>query len=529
MGKIRHIAFWPPVILFLAAAVLNFVKPDTFTAFVSTANDWLISNLAWAFSLGVIAMLGVVIWLMFSSFGNVRIGGRDAAPMLDTARYFSITLTSIIAIGILFWATAEPLRHFATPPESLNIEPQSPQAMVFSVSTLYTHWGFLPLAIYAIPSITFAFCYYNMKGPYSIGATLLPLLRKPLKPATAQGLDAIVMYSLIAGMAASLATGVLSISGGLEYLTGWQSSLLTWALVDAAVVCTFVISSVAGLLKGIRRLSETNTIIFIVLFVFVLVVGPTSFVLNLGAEAFAHHLANFFPSAAFTGAAANDPWAGWWTIFYWCNWLAWAPISGMFLGRISYGQTVRKALMIQFVAPAVFDIVWIGIWSGAALRMDIDTGGALIAKLEQGPEYTVYEFLSRYPLVAITIPIFIFVTFLSYVTGADAYTTTLGAMSTDGLAPENPEPPWPLKLFWGGLIGVIAWIMLASSGVDGIKILSNLGGLPALILGLAMTVSVIRIARNPSRFDVRKEDYDEHGYPIPSATKKATMLEEVPS
>lgn len=527
LRTIRPIAFWPPVLLFLAACVYNFVNPGGFTTMIGAANDWLIGNMAWAFSLGVLAMLGIVVWLMTSKFGDVRIGGREAVPMLDNFRYFSITLTSIIAIGLLLWGTSEPLYHYTAPPESLGIEPKSPQAVVFAVSTMFTHWSFLPLAIYAVPSIMFAFAFYNMRKPYSIASTLTPVFGDRVLGRWGQGLDAIVMYSLIAGMSASLASGILVIGGGLTYLTGWQAGLFMWAVADIAVVVTFVISSITGLFNGIRRLSEINTVFFIGLFVFVFVVGPSFFVLNLGVEGLADNLATFFPKAMFTGAAADDPWAGWWTMFYWCNWLSWAPISGIFLGRISYGHTIRKALTVQFVLPAVFNIVWIGIFSGAAIKLDQETGGALTAKVADGPEYAVYEFLSHYPLAGLLIPVFLFVTFLSYVTGSDAYTTTIGGMSTTGISPSSPEPPRLMKIFWGGLIGLVAWIMLAATGgADGVKMLSNLGGLPALILELLMVVSLIKVASNPVKYDVRKQDYDPDGVPIKSVAQPATMSEE---
>lgn len=526
MNKIRPIAFWPPVVLFVAACIYNFSNPDGFSKAITSANGWLIANLAFAFSLGVVVMLGVVVWLMASKFGDVRIGGRDAAPMLDNFRYFSITLTSIIAIGLLFWGTSEPLYHYAAPPESLHLDPKGPEAIVFAISTMFIHWGFLPLAIYAIPSIMFAFAFYNMRKPYTIGSTLVPVFGNKVLGKWSQGLDAIVMYSLIAGMAASLATGILSIAGGLNSLTGWQTGLFMWAVVDIAVVVTFVISSITGLFNGIRRLSEINTWFFVALFVFVLVFSPMAFTLNLSVEGFANHLATFFPKAMFTGAAANDPWAGSWTMFYWCNWLSWAPISGMFLGRISYGHTIRKALTVQFVLPALFNFVWIGIFASAAIKLDIDTNGALTGKLEKGPEYAVYEFLSHYPIAMITIPVFLFITFLSYVTGSDAYTSTLGGMSSGGISPESPEPPMLQKIFWGILIGTVAWIMLASSGVNGIKMLSNLGGLPALILELIMCASLVKVAMRPADYDVRRQDYDEAGVPIKSVAKPALMSEE---
>lgn len=525
MRSLRHIAFWPPAVLFAGGMAWNFAAPKSFTSAIRATNDWIIANLAWAFALGVLAVLGVVVWALVSKFGDVRIGGRDAVPMLDNARYFGITLTTIIAVGILFWGTSEPLYHYTAPPPSLHLPPSSPESAVFAVSTMFVHWGFLPLAIYALPTVLFGFAFYNMRLPYTIASTLVPVFGRRVLGRWAQPLDAAVMYSLVAGMAASLGSGILSISGGLSYLTGWQSGLLMWALVDAAVVITFVASSVTGLFKGIRRLSEANMILFSGLLVFVLLLGPTAFVLNLDTEAFANHLSSFFPKAAFTGAAAGDPWAGSWTIFYWCNWLAWAPISGMFLGRISYGHTIRQALTVQFVAPAVFDIVWVGIFSATAIKLDRDTGGALSHALSRGPEYAAYAFFDRFPGSAVLIPIFLVAVFLSYVTGSDAYTTTLGGLSSTGISPESPEPATWLKVFWGALLGVVSWVLLAMAGVDGVKMLSNIGGLPALLLTVLMLVALVRVGRSPARYDRRPEDYDGLGRPIPSPTRRASMSE----
>ncbi len=524
MKKIRPLAFWPPVILFIAAGIYNFVDQKGFSKMISTANEKLMGNFSWAFCLGVLTMLGVVVFIMFSKFGDVRIGGRDAAPLLDDVRYFSITLTSIIAIGILFWATSEPLYHLTAPPESLHITPNSPEAAVFAMSTLFIHWGFLPLAIYAVPSIMFAFAYYNMKKPYTLAATLTPIFGDKILGKWAQGIDGVCMYALIAGMSASLGTGVLSIAGGLKYLTGIQTGAFLWAVVDIAVVATFVISSITGLFNGIKRLSEINFLVFLFLALFVFVLGPTFFMLNLGVEAFANHLQTFFTKACFTGAAAHDPWAGWWTIFYWCNWLAWAPISGMFLGRISYGQTIRKALTVIFVLPSIFDIVWMVIFGGAAIQMQLAQNN-LMSAISNGPEFVVYEFFGQYPLAFIIVPVFIFCMFLSYVTGSDAYTTTLGGMSTTGISPQDPEPSMKMKIFWGLIIGGVTWVMITTAGVNGIKMLSNLGGGPALLLELFICGALVKVALDPKKYDVFKEDYTEDGIPIKSKTKKPSMSE----
>ncbi|ATW23425.1 BCCT transporter [Candidatus Formimonas warabiya] len=515
MKNLRPIAFWPPVILFVAAVILNLVNKDAFSAMINGANSWLMGNFAWAFDLGVLVMLAVIIYVMFSRFGDVRIGGSKAVPLFDSVRFFSITLTTIIAIGILFWATSEPMYHLTAPPESLGIEPNSPQAAIFAMSTLFLHWTFSPLAIYAIVTVTFAFAYYNMKKPFSLGSALYPVFGEKAIGAWGQGIDAVCAYALVAGMAASLGTAVLAISGGINYLTGVQTGAFLWLVVDIAVIATFVISSITGLFNGIKKLSEINTIIFIGLTVFVFIFGPAAYMLNLGTEAFGDFMRNFFTKSLFTGAAANDPWGGWWTIFYWCNWLAWSPVTGMFLGRISYGHTIRKTLVVTFLLPAVFTIFWMMVFGGAAINLQL-AGAGIADAMANGPEFAVYAFLAKYPIAVLTIPIFIFTMFLSYVTGADANTTALGGLSTTGISPESPEPSMLIKVFWGAILGAVAWIMISTAGVDGIKMLSNLGGGPALILELIMTVSLLKMAANPKKYDVFKDDYMADGTPIKS-------------
>ncbi|NLM74406.1 MAG: hypothetical protein GX184_10315 [Clostridiaceae bacterium] len=197
----------------------------------------------------------------------------------------------------------------------------------------------------------------------------------------------------------------------------------------------------------------------------------------------------------------------------------------MFLGRISYGQTIRKALFVVFVLPALFDILWMVIFGGAAIKLELE-GVKLSEAMAAGPEFGVYALLDKYPIVEVTIPVFIFCMFLSYVTGSDAYTTTLGGMSSTGISPKSPEPSAKLKIFWGAIIGIVSWIMITSSGIDGVKMLSNLGGGPALVLELLICVSLVKVALNPKKYDIFKNDYTEDGTPIKSITKKPVMSEE---
>lgn len=525
MKKIKPIVFFPPVILLVVAVVMSFTNNDAFSKGVNGANTWILTNFGWLFSLSGIIFLGIIIAIYFSPFSKVRIGGSKAKPLLGRFEWFSITLTTGIAIGLLFWATAEPMYHLTAPPVSLGIEPNSASAAVFSLSSLMLHWTFTPYAIYTIPAIIFAFVYYNMKKPYSLGSTLNPLLGERAYGRGGQVIDAICLYALVGGMAASLGTGVLTVSGGLNYLFGFKSGPTLWLVVDIVIVVAFVLSAATGLMNGVKNLSKINTWLFIGLAVFVFVVGPTVYILNLSVESFADYITHFFEKSLFTGIISGDTWPQGWTMFYWANWLAWAPITGLFLGRISYGYRVKDLIVTNFLLPSLFGLVWMSIFGGGAIFAQLSGVPIAEAVMKQGPEAAVYLFFSQYPLAAVIIPIFIFAAFLSYVTGADAMTSSMGGMSTTGISPDSPEPSLGMKIFWGALLCVVSWVMLSFAGIDGIKMLSNLGGFPAMFLELAMAYCILLVARNPKKYDSFKEDYTSDGTPMESGISLAEVID----
>jgi glycine betaine transporter len=497
--RLRHGVFWPPFLLLAVAAAAVYDDSAGFLARTSQANEWILDRFGWLFSAGTFLMVGVCVWINFSPLAAYRIGGPNAKPLLTRWRWFSIVLCTTVAIGVMFWATAEPLYHLHHPPHSLAIAPDSAQAAQFALSAMYLHWTFTPYAIYTLPALMFALAYYNMGRSFSLGSTLAPLFggRAP-----GSLIDAICLYALVAGMAASLGTGVLTLGGGISYLFGIPSSPLLMAVIACVLVGTFIISSMSGLMKGIRVLSDLNAKIFVGLAIFVLLAGPTGFILSFGAEAVGNYMSNFFTLSLFTGSAGADDWPQKWTIFYWANWMAWAPITAMFLGRIGYGYTVREFVLFNWIVPALFGAVWMTIFSGTAIHMEQygDGPGLYQMLLDTGPESVVYGIFSSFPLATPFIVLFVLTSFLSYVTAADSNTSAMGGISTTGISPESPEPGSFIKAIWGVTVGLVAWFMVSEGGIDGIKTLSQLGGLPALFLVLAVTAAVIRVAANPARY-----------------------------
>lgn len=518
---LNHFVFWPPFLLLLAAIVLNFLAPDTkvnnevvpglFSTTVKTANGWVLTNFTWLFTLCATLSVSLAIVICFSSFRHVRLGGPNAKPLMSKWNWFSITICTTIAIGILFWSTAEPIAHFMLPPDSIGAASGTRASATFALSTMYLHWSFTPYAIYCVASLMFAYAYYNLKLPYSLGSTLEPLFGKRVYGRGGNVIDAVCLYALVAGMAAALGAGILMLGDGLELLTKGNetfkviSGTWVWAAIAAVIVATFIVSSATGLMKGIRILSDINTKLLFVLALVPIVFGASWALLGHAGPALIDYAVNFVPRHL---RFQSTEWGNDWTVFYWAVWLAWAPITACFLGRIAYGRTVGEFMQINFIFPSLFAIAWMTIFGGTAIEMQMqeianvgngNTDNALAADLfavyeNKGAEAVSFAFFQMLPWSTLLIVFYMFSAFVCFVTSSDSNMSAMSSISSDGISPENPEGSKWLKIVWGVTVGTIAWVMISfTGGVEGVRIMSTLGGFPAAFLQLLIIAALVKI------------------------------------
>lgn len=526
LSDLNHLVFWPPFLLLLTVVVLNFTSQKSFEVATTGARNWILQNFGWLFTICAFAAVLLCLYICFSKFANVKIGGAEAKPLMSLWNWFSITICTTIAAGILFWATAEPIYHFHSPPPASGTVAETPAAATFAMSTMYLHWTFTPYAIYAVVSLTFAFSYYNMKQPFSLGATVAPLVGTERAKKAGGLIDAICLYALVAGMAAALGAGIMAIAGGLNWLVGVPSNMWTWGAIAVVIVVCFIISSATGLMNGIRILSDINVKALMALAVIGFLFGPTIFILNLGLESFGIYLSDFFQMNLFNGVLSEQEavdqaraegksagfWSHSWTVFYWAVWLAWAPISACFLGRIAYGRTVKEFMLINFLLPALFGVAWMAVFSGTALHMEM-TGVADLNEVLQdnsasgGAEFVTYKVFETFPFAVGVITFYVLSLFICFVTSADSNTTAMAAISSTGITPENPEGNLVVKIAWGATVGVVAWVMISfAGGVEGIKIISTLGGFPAALLFVIIIGALVRIVMKHEQLDVTDQD-----------------------
>lgn len=497
--KIRPLVFWPSFLILMAAVVMSFVDLDGFLSATVSLNDTVLYNFSWLFSLGSFYLVILITLVYFSDLGDVKIGGKNATPLLSKPRWFSIALCTTLAVGALFWTTAEPIFHLHSPPSSLGLVPGSAEAALFSMSALLLHWAVTPYAIYAVPSLVFALAFYNKNLPFSIGSSLQPVFGDRVLGKNGQIIDTLALYALVTGMASSLGTGAITLVGGVGEFLDISATPLALGVAVSLIVITFVLSAASGLQKGIAKLSALNAYLLLFLGLFVFIFGPTVYILSFGTQGLGAYLGNFFELSLFTSAASGDDWPQKWSVFNWAVWFAWAPISTLFLGKIGRGYTVREFIQINLIFPSLFAIVWIAIFSGTAIHIDMTQAGVLNTTLnELGVEKLLYFVFNQLPFSQIMTVVLIFIAFISYVTAADSNTDAIGDLCTTGFVADSEEKATlGVKVLWGSIIGIVSWTMVSFVGIDGIKMLSTLGGLPAALVILAISLTLCKWLRNP--------------------------------
>lgn len=511
--KVKKMVFLPPWILLVVMVVISLVNGDAFLKGLNAVTSWILDNFAWAFNLTTLACVFTIVIVYFSPLAKVRIGGRKARPIMNFINLVWITLCTTIAAGILFWGCAEPIYQMYGPAVAEGVEPGSAGAALFAMKTMFLEWTWSPYAIYTVATLIFAFVFYNMRKPHSIASAFVPVFGDKVSKYNSL-VDVICLFALVTGMAASLGTGTMTIAGGIENVFGIKSSPLTWGVIIILIVTTFVISSISGIMKGIRILSDVNAKVYMVLLVFLLIFGPTSFMLNFASESLGAYLRDFFPMSLATGEIFGDGWAKGWPIFYWCNWLAWTPITAIFLGKILKGYTIRDAIHCNFVIPSVFATIWMGLFSTASIYYEMNGKGFYELLQNSGPEAVVYGVFRQLPLSTLVIAFYLFIVFISFVTASDSNTTAMAGLCTSGITQEEQNSPAWLKIVWGVTIAAVTWILISFAGIDGIKAASNLGGFPNMFFMIIMIIGLLKVCKNPKEYDIFKEDYDDQGRPI---------------
>lgn len=504
------------LIIFGTLIGIGTVNGDSFIAMLNSVFVSLMINGGWLISLGTLLFVIFLLVILFHPIGKVKLGGKDAKPEYSRWNWFAISLCAGIGTGIVFWGPVEPLKFAVQPQASTGLTGGTYEALMWSMSKSYLHWSFAPYATYAIFGVAIAFAFYNLGSSFSVSAGFAPLMGKKAEKTWFRGLiDSLTAFAITGGCAGSLGYGLLQISSGLNSLFGIPKQASTYIGVCIVIVVAFAISSITGMKKGIKWLSDKNAWMFLGLMVLAFLFGPGQWICNLFVESMGDFLSGFVKNITAISAVADtgeivgsiwhkssELWTQWWDQYYFVDFLSFAPIIGLFSIKLAKGRTLREYVVMNWVVPAFFGIIWFAIFGGLALDIqynysayagivDLQGCASLFDYMQQfGNEAMMLKVIEVIPFSNILKPIVLLLVVLSFVTMADSTTSTVSLMSiVDNKGVE--EAPVGIKLFWAIIMGAASLIFTLTGSIDGIKIVKTIAGFPILIMGIAMIVMFI--------------------------------------
>lgn len=515
-AKVRKSIMIPMTLIFFFVITIGVIKPNMLYNIENNIVTWATKSFGWLFQLSAVFFLIICLWIMFSKYGSIKLGGKDAQPTMSYWNWFCISLTAGIGTGILFWGIAEPITHFMNPPESMGILPGSESAAMFAMNTSFTHWTFYPYSMYAISGVCIAFAIYNMKLPCRVSSVLYPLFNKKVNYKLESLIDNICLFAMAGGVAAILGVGTMQISKGLNIILGVPNNKFTWIIIVTIIVITYIISSITGIDKGIKWISDKNTKLFIGLMVFIFVLGPTSFILSLGTQALGNFASDFLQISTYLSPIDGSDWPRWWPIYYWAIWLAYAPLNGMFFAMISKGRTIREFMVMNLIIPALFGMIWFIIFGGAAIHQELSYGDLWSSIQSSGMEVSLFAFLTKYPFAKILSIFFILAIFISIVTMCDSVTTTITKLSIKSDKNEKTKTSYKINIFWGVLMASMAIVNLICaggkiSGIDATKQIATVAGFPILFFMIALAFCLVKMLVNHKLYD-KTDEYEPESY-----------------
>ncbi|MGE4454726.1 MAG: BCCT family transporter [Sphaerochaeta sp.] len=441
------------------------------------------TNAGWFFTLSVNIILLFILYLMFSQYGNIRLGGDDAEPDFSTLSWFAMLFSAGMGIGLLFYGVAEPMFHFQSTPVPVD---SAAEAARNAMQYTFLHWGLHPWAIYALVALALAFFSFNKGQPLSIRSIFYPILGEKINGPWGNLIDILATIATLFGVATSLGFGVQQINAGLNHLTGLDQSPLVQLFLIAGITTIATISVVRGLDAGIRKLSELNIWLALVLLLFVFIFGPTLFIANGFIENIGAYLTNFAGIATWNETFENTSWQNDWTVFYWAWWIAWSPFVGMFIARVSRGRTIREFLMGVLFIPTLVTFLWITVFGNSALFIDLFQGGNLGEGVTENVPLSLFLLFEHFPLSKILSVLGVLVVVSFFVTSSDSGSMVIDIITAGG----NPDPPIPQRLFWAILEGVVAASLLLSGGLVALQSAVIATGLPFAVVLLVLTYSL---------------------------------------
>ncbi len=500
--------FWPAAFLAVFFIAVSLIVGKPMEAVFSAVQGFISDNFGWLLVIAVNLYLFVMLYIAFSRYGDIRLGGKTAVPDFSRLSWFSMLFSAGMGIGILFWSVAEPIHHFTNPPYSGE---GAGDAAAVAMKTTFLHWGLHPWGIYALVGMSLAFFAFNRKLPLAIRSIFYPLLGDKVRGTWGDVIDVLAVLSTLFGLATSLGFGVQQVNAGLHHLFGVPDNVGIQVLLVALITFAATISVVSGLDNGVKRLSQMNINLGAILLLFLLILGPTVLILDSFVQNLGLYLEDFFHTAFWTESYRDSSWQNSWTVFYWAWWISWSPFVGMFIARISKGRTVREFVLSVLIIPTLLTFLWVTAFGGTAIFIEMENLGSIAGPVKENVAVAIYHLLEHFPLSLVTNFAAIVLVISFFVTSSDSGSLVVDAFTSGG----KLDSPVGQRIFWATMEGAVAAVLLLGGGLAALQTASVTTGLPFALLLIIMGYSLWKGLKNEYEAEqlqaraVERESYQE--------------------
>ncbi len=479
--------FIPAIVVILLLVIGTISNPELAGALFSTTLAYITQTFGWFYMLAVAFFLVFIVGIAISSWGNIKLGPDHAEPQYSFPAWFAMLFSAGYGIALLFFGVAEPVLHYAAPPAGA---PETVGAARQAMQIAFFHWGFHIWAIYGLVGLVLAYFAFRHGLPLSMRSALYPLIGKKIYGPIGHAVDVFAILGTMFGIATTLGLSVSQINAGINYL--WPAipiSVEVQILAIAVITGLATVSVVAGLDKGVKRLSVLNMVLAGVLMTFVFAVGPSIHILESFLQNTGSYLNNIVERTFNLQAYTRSDWIGNWTLFIFGWTIAWAPFVGLFIAKISRGRTIRQFVVGVMLVPSIFTFLWFSIFGDTALHHIMNLGyDTLIGQVQADHAVALFKLYEVLPLTSIAsfVTVILIITF--FVTSSDSGSLVIDSLASGGAA---VTPVWQ-RVFWASAEGVVAGTLLLAGGLSALQTMTIASALPFALIMIASALGLWR-------------------------------------
>lgn len=489
--KIDKTIFWAGLVMIFIITVPILLAPEKITVVFSMILSFITGKFGWLYLWGTVALFLLLGWLAFGKYGNIKFGDADEKPEYSLISYLAMFFTAGIGVGLMYWGPIEWAYNYISPP--FGMDPLSVEAGDWANAYPMFHWGFTAWAIYCLPALPLAYAFHVRKeSTLRISNACRGVIGKHADGTLGKIIDVCFMFGLVGAVGTSLGLGSPLVAEGVAHLFSIERTLNLDIIIVLCWTALFGTSVFLGLNKGIKRLSTVNTYLFLGLSLFVIIFGPTFFILSAFTDSVGIILQNFIRMSFYTDAIGQSGFPQGWTIFYWAWWVAYAPFMGVFVAKISKGRTMKQVILAQCIGGTLGTWMSFAILGNTALYFELNQIVPVVDILnESGAPAAIVSIMTALPLGTTVLVVFLVLAFIFLATTIDSSAYALASVASKELHPDQEPARWH-RFFWAILLATVAITLLYVGGLNTLQTLAIITSFPVVFILIIMAVSFLK-------------------------------------